>query len=170
MNVNFISAIQATLSKSIVLLDNLSTSVYTDKSRGPYYSSIGGHIRHVLDFYVSIFNGFNTYLIDLTDRKRDVNIESDAELAKAKIIDIISKLEAYKYFDLSEKYELVDDLGNGKISIPSNLYAVLLQANSHAIHHYAIISQILFTHNICIKDPSFGYNPSTPIPKEKANR
>lgn len=162
MSLTFISSIQHTLQKSLILLEDLPTKFYSDTSVGPYYSSIGGHIRHILDFYTSIFNGLNNYLIDLTDRKRDKSIEVDIEVAKAKIKEVLNELETYKSYDLAEKYELIDDLGSGKLSIPTNLYAAFVQANSHTIHHYAIISQLLFAYGVEVKDSSFGYNPTTP--------
>jgi len=159
----FIYSLQNTLKKALVLLDNIPESVYNDCSIGPFYSSIGGHIRHILDFYFSIFKGLNNYLIDLTDRERNSAIEIDICIAKTEIIKVLTQLESYSGYDLEEKYELIDDLGQGKISIPTNLYAIFVQANSHTIHHYAIISQLLFAFEIVIEDKTFGYNPTTPI-------
>ena len=43
-----------------------------------------------------------------------------------------------------------------------NFIALLAQANSHTIHHYAIINYILDRLHIEMKDDSFGYNPTTP--------
>jgi len=162
MNKFFISSLQNTLEKSLVLLENLPESIYIDDSVGPFYSSIGGHIRHILDFYFSIFKGLNNYLIDLTDRERSTAIETDVYFAKTEIKKVLAELESYSEYDLGEKYELIDDLGQGKISIPTNLFAAFTQANSHTIHHYAIISQLLFAFEIVIKDKTFGYNPTTP--------
>jgi len=162
MNKPFISSLQNTLEKSLILLENMPESAYVDDSVGPFYSSIGGHIRHILDFYTSIFKGLNNYLIDLTDRERNTIIEVDVNFAKMEIKNVLVELENYLNYDLEDKYELVDDLGLGKVSIPTNLYAVLVQANSHTIHHYAIVSQLLFTFDIVIEDKTFGYNPTTP--------
>ena len=162
MSKPFISSLQNTLEKSLVLLENIPDSVYIDATVGPFYSSIGGHIRHILDFYFSIFKGLNNYLIDLTDRERNNAIEIDVYFAKTEIKKVLLELDSYSGYDLEEKYELIDDLGQGKMSIPTNLYAVFAQANSHTIHHYAIISQLLFAFEIVIEDKTFGYNPTTP--------
>ncbi|PHS06672.1 MAG: hypothetical protein COA88_10045 [Kordia sp.] len=162
MSKPFISSLQSTLEKALVLLENLPEPVYVDDSVGPFYSSIGGHIRHILDFYFSIFKGLNNYLIDLTDRERNNAIEIDVYFAKTEIKKVLLELDSYSGYDLEEKYELIDDLGQGKMSIPTNLYAVFAQANSHTIHHYAIISQLLFAFEIVIEDKTFGYNPTTP--------
>jgi len=162
MNRLFISSLKNTLEKSLILLENMPESAYVDDSVGPFYSSIGGHIRHILDFYTSIFKGLNNYLIDLTDRERNTTIEIDVNFAKMEIKKVLVELENYLNYNLEDKYELVDDLGLGKVSIPTNLYAVLVQANSHTIHHYAIVSQLLFAFDIVIEDKTFGYNPTTP--------
>lgn len=167
MNQHFISSLKNTLEKSLVLLENMPIASYTDDSVGPFYSSIGGHMRHILDFYISIFKGLNNYLIDLTDRDRNTAIETDVYFAIAEIKKVLTELENYQEYNLEEKYELIDDLGQGKVSIPTNLYSILVQANSHTIHHYAIISQLLFLFDININDKSFGYNPTTPIKKHQ---
>jgi len=163
MNKHFISSLQNTLEKSLILLENMPESAYVDNSVGPFYSTIGGHIRHILDFYSAIFKGLNNYLIDLTDRERNTTIESDINFAKMKIKQVLAELESYLNYDLEDKYELIDDLGLGKVSVPTNLYAILVQANSHTIHHYAIVSQLLFAFDIVIEDKTFGYNPTTPV-------
>jgi len=167
MNKPFISSLQHTLKKSIILLEHIPESAYSDNSVGPFYSSIGGHIRHILDFYFSIFKGLNNYLIDLTDRERNTSIEIDVHFAKTEIKKVLAELDSYSNYDLEDKYELIDDLGQGKMSIPTNLYAVFAQANSHTIHHYAIISQLLFVFEIVIEDKTFGYNPTTPVKVSK---
>ena len=55
-----------------------------------------------------------------------------------------------------------DDLGLGKIEMTYTLAAAFSQANSHTIHHYAIINYILDGLHINIGDPELGYNPTTP--------
>ena len=163
MDKHFISSLQHTLEKSLVLLENISSIIYIDDSVGPFYSSIGGHIRHILDFYTSIFNGIDSKLIDLSKRERNSIIETDVNFAITKIKTVLTKLENYRSYKLDANYKLIDDLGQGKITIPTNLYAIFVQANSHTIHHYAIISYLLNAHDIVIPDKTFGYNPTTPI-------
>lgn len=162
MSLHFIESVQYTLRQIIPLLDNISEEDFTNTSYPPYFSSIGKHTRHIIDFYQCIFNGLNNYLIDLTDRKREEALENYPLIAKERVLAVIEELNDYKNYDLSEKYELIDDFGLGKQSIPTNLYSVFSQANSHSIHHYAIIAQLLDLMNISIELEYFGYNPSTP--------
>ena len=58
MNVIIQSTLK-TLQKSQVLLDNLSNNQLCDVTVSPYYSSIGTHIRHILDFYQCILTNEN---------------------------------------------------------------------------------------------------------------
>ena len=162
MSVIIESAIH-TLSKSKILLNTLSDDDLKNTTIPPYYSCVGSHIRHILDFYRCIFKGLNSHLVDLTDRDRNLQIEQECQCALENVGDIIEELEKIKKEDPSQRIQVVDDLGQGKITIDYTLGSLLAQANSHTIHHYAIISYILDQLGVVISDPTFGYNPTTPI-------
>ncbi|MGB5384422.1 MAG: hypothetical protein WBN19_11245, partial [Lutimonas sp.] len=55
-----------------------------------------------------------------------------------------------------------DDLGLGKLEATYTLAAILIQAHSHAIHHFASIGYIIHQLGISLPDDDFGYNPTTP--------
>ncbi len=57
---------------------------------------------------------------------------------------------------------VIDDLGMGKVEIKYTFASLLAQANSHTIHHYAIINYILNGLNIELKMNNLDYNPTTP--------
>lgn len=151
-----------TLEKTKSLLNNIDDTTLSDNTVGPYYSSIGSHVRHILDFYDCIFKIDSDNRIDLTARNRQLNVESRCDCAQDYLNDILTKLTSFQY--QSEKIVFIlDDLGMGKTEIPYTLGSLFSQANSHTIHHYAIISYILSGLNINLKDVSFGYNPTTPV-------
>jgi ketopantoate reductase len=158
-----------TISKSKSILNGLTNKQLTNTNIPPYHSCVGTHIRHILDFYHCIFKGIKTKYVDLTDRERDLKVEQDCDCALQNIEMVIKRLEALKSFDPQTKLMVVDDLGQGSIEIEYSLGALLAQANSHTIHHYAIVSYILDRMHIVIKDETFGYNPTTPIPKINLN-
>jgi len=160
MNVIIRSTLK-TLQKSQVLLDNLSNTQLCDASVSPYYSSIGSHIRHILDFYDCIFNVNTEDKVDLTARSRNKDVESDCECAQDYLNLIIGRLSSTA-LDINEPVFVVDDLGLGKTEIPYTYGSLLAQANSHTIHHYAIINYIFDSLGIVINDAEFGYNPTTP--------
>ncbi|MGB5419462.1 hypothetical protein [Algibacter sp.] len=160
MNIIIQSSLK-TLQKSQVLLNQLSNIQLCDASVPPYHSSIGTHLRHILDFYDCIFNLDADNRIDLTARSRNKAIESDCGCAQDYLNVIIEKLNSAS-FSMNDSVLVIDDLGLGKIQIPYTYGALFAQANSHTIHHYAIINYIFDSLGIVINDDEFGYNPTTP--------
>lgn len=149
-----------TLQKSESLLSLLTNEQLGDESVSPYYSSIGSHLRHIFDFYDCVLSAKENR-VDLTARKRNNEVEKDCNSAKCYLNEIITKLKQCN--NLADKdYIVIDDLGLGKIEIEYTYSALLAQANSHTIHHYAIINYILNGLNIKLEDNSFGFNPTTP--------
>lgn len=150
-----------TLSQSKKLLLNIPDPVLCDKSISPYYSSIGSHVRHILDFYKCIFDGIKIGVVDLTKRERNLKVETDCDCASDYLNDILSQIHN---FDFKSRTQIivVDDLGGGKMEIEYTLESLFSQANSHTIHHYAIINYILDRLGIEINDSHFGYNPTSP--------
>lgn len=159
---SIINASLKTLNKSISILEALSNEQLSDNSISPYYSSVGCHLRHVMDFYNCLFNGLDDKVIDLTNRERNELFECHSEIAIRHIQSIKERLLQLKNMDDGSLITVYDNLGLGKITISYTLGALLSQANSHAIHHYAIVSYILDRLEIKIEDKEFGINPSTP--------
>ncbi len=154
-----------TLQKSQSLLNSLSDDDLSNASVSPYYSSAGTHIRHILDFYYCILNTNGKKQIDLTERNRNEKVESNCSVALDYLNLIINKLSKSN-FEMNDTVTVVDDLGLGRIEIPYTYGSLLAQANSHAIHHYAIINYIFDSLGIIINDSDFGFNPSTPKKNE----
>ncbi|MDO5968468.1 hypothetical protein Q4Q35_01480 [Flavivirga aquimarina] len=159
MNI-IIKSTLSTLQKSQYLLNNLDDTILSNTSVSPYKSSVGSHLRHILDFYDCILNIKNG-CIDLTARKRDNKIETCCDSAKAYLSTLMEKLSNLEK-NHDETICVIDDLGLGKIEMPYTMAALLAQANSHTIHHYAIINYILDRLGVIIDDNDFGYNPTTP--------
>lgn len=156
-----------TLAKLKILLNNLTDVVLYDSTVSPYYSSIGSHIRHLLDFYDCIFNVNSSNEIDLTARNRNIEVETKCETAICYLNAIIERLNSFE-FKMDDFVIVFDDLGLRKVEIVYTYGALFSQANSHTIHHYAIINYNLDALNISIEDSDFGYNPTT-LKKGKLN-
>jgi hypothetical protein len=150
-----------TLQKAEVLLENLTNDQLTNATVSPYYSSIGSHIRHILDFYDCMFSLKDNNQVDLTARSRNKNVECDCDCAKSYLTTIKDRLMTTT-FETNQSILVIDDLGLGKTEIPYTYGALLAQAISHTIHHYAIINYIFDSLGIVIDDLEFGYNPTTP--------
>ncbi|WP_439128945.1 DinB family protein [Polaribacter sp.] len=157
-----IEAIEQNLQKGIVLLQNINDSQYSDTSIAPYHSSIGSHIRHVLDVFSCIFNGLDNNLIDLTKRERNELAETKTSAGIVYFESIKEQLKKIKKEDLDKKIRVTDNLGLGNETVNYTIGATLMQAQSHAIHHYASVGYLIHQLNIKLPDNNFGFNPSTP--------
>ena len=167
MRREIVSVINQNLGNAINLIDTISEDIYIDNTVGPYYSSIGSHIRHALDFFDCIINGIQSNNIDLTARKRDEVISTNPDAAKNKIYEIQEQLVSFIGVNTDYLLHVTDNLGSGKETIMYTLESILAQANTHATHHYAIISYMLQTLGVETVIEGFGYNPSTPVPKRE---
>lgn len=155
-------AIEKNLLRGIKLLNSISDVTYANNSIAPYYSSIGSHMRHVLDVFSCVLNGFEEKNVDLTLRERNVLAEQKTATGIVYFEEIIKQIRSISENDLNCKITVSDDLGLGKISVNSTLAAVLLQAQSHAIHHYASVGYIIYQLGVELPDSDFGFNPTTP--------
>ncbi len=157
-----INAIIKNLEKGIQLLQTITDEQYSNTVIPPYYSSIGCHTRHILDVFSCVLNGFEQKNIDLTKRERNEIIE----LKTAKGIEyfeaIIYQIKNITVQDLNREVKVIDNLGLGNEKANYTLGAILMQAQSHAIHHYASIGYIIYQLGIELPDKDFGYNPTTP--------
>ena len=98
-----------TLQKSQILLDHLSNTQLCDATVPPYHSSIGTHIRHILDFYDCIFSLNTDNKVDLTARSRNKAVEADCGCAQDYLNLIIGRLRAAS-FDINDIVFVIDDL------------------------------------------------------------
>ena len=161
---SIVDASLKTLSQSKTILNQLSGEELCNSEVPPYNSSIGSHIRHILDFYNCVFTGLDSFIVDLTERNRDSLIERDCDFALGEVEKVEGRLNELRTLDEGMKIMVEDDLGLGKQQIEYTLGALLAQANSHTIHHYAIINYLLDRLGVNITDDALGFNPSTPRP------
>lgn len=160
-----IQAIIYNLQRGVKLINAIDDSQYGDNSIAPYYSSIGIHMRHILDVFDCIFDGLESKKVDLSARKRNELAEEKVAFGLQYFEEVIEKLESLKSADMDVKVEVRDDLGLGMITANYTLASALIQAHSHAIHHFASIGYIISQLGINLPDADFGYNPTTPRDK-----
>ena len=103
MNIVIRSSI-ATLQKSSNLLVSLTNDVLCDVSVPPYFSCIGSHIRHILDFYDCILEGLAIESVDLTKRKRDEKMHSNCQYARANVQRVMENLQKIGEAILKRRY------------------------------------------------------------------
>ena len=160
-----IEAIEKNLERGIQLLEYISDEEYSNTSIAPYYSSIGGHMRHILDVFDCIFNGLVESDINLIERERNQSVENYTKSGIDYFGKTINQLNKIKSEDLNKILKVTDDLGLGVVTANYTLASVLIQAHSHAIHHFASVGYIISQLGIQLPDEDFGFNPTTPRDK-----
>jgi len=161
-----INAIIHNLNRGVKLLNSINDDQYSDITIAPYYSSIGGHMRHVLDVFDCIFDGLENGEVDLAARKRNELAEQKTAFGLDYYTQIIDKLNSLENVDLDQIVSVQDDLGLGVVTQNYTLGSALIQAHSHAIHHFASLGYLINQLGLELPDNDFGYNPTTPRAEE----
>src|SRR5215468_1707425 len=82
------------LRQALQLMEHLDDDIYRNPPAGFAPHRIGGHIRHIVEFYQSFLNGLEWSYIDYDLRARDKTIERHCGAAMLAIESIIRLLEA----------------------------------------------------------------------------
>ncbi len=157
-----IEAIEKNLQRCIQLLNCISDDEYNNTAVAPYYSSVGVHMRHILDVFDCIFDGLESGSINLINRKRNELVENYTQYGIAYFEDILQRLKLIETADFNKIVVVTDDLGVGIVSVNYTLGGILIQAHSHAIHHFASVGYVISQLGIELPDADFGFNPTTP--------
>ncbi len=115
----------------------LSNEQYGQKINTLSGASIGQHVRHVVEMFVCLQNGYTSGIVNYEKRKRELTIETSKEIA----IDIMNKINSAL---LNENKSLVleagfDENSNELNKIPTNYFREIAYNLEHAIHHMALI-------------------------------
>jgi hypothetical protein len=115
----------------------LSNEQYRQKIDTLSGASIGQHVRHVVEMFVCLQDGYTSGIVNYEKRKRDITIETSKETA----IDIMNKIISAL---LNENKSLVLEAGFDENSdelnkILTNYFREIAYNQEHAIHHMALI-------------------------------
>ncbi|HEY9220129.1 MAG TPA: DinB family protein [Lutibacter sp.] len=157
-----IDAIEKNLQRGIQLLNCITDNEYNNKTIAPYYSSIGVHMRHILDVFDCVLDGIESGNINLINRKRNELTENYTLHGIAYFEEILRRLKLLENADFNKIVMVTDDLGLGIVSANYTLGGILIQAHSHAIHHFASVGYVISQLGIALPDADFGFNPTTP--------
>jgi len=142
--------------------DSLENKEYAYCSSLLLGSSIGKHMRHIIEFYDILKEGSELGEVNYDTRVRDVLLENESESAKERLASILSWLEKLSVNKNLSVYFRFNMENEDMKQVRSNLMRELAYNLEHAIHHMALIRIALdqqFSHiNI---DPNFGLAYST---------
>jgi len=146
------------------LLEQIPDSAYTASPASIAPHRVGGHLRHILEFYECFLQGLDSSHIDYDARRRDLAIETNRRTALAKIDSIIHALRTERML-LSDgiiwvRMEDAGALAVAEAFMISSTGRELQALSSHTIHHFALIAMTLRTQGYEV-DRDFGMAPST---------
>jgi hypothetical protein len=155
-------AAKENLAQISYLLQNITNKQYTAQTEVLSGSTIGGHIRHILEFYLLLVSGSVSGIISYDTRKRDKKIESDPVHA-SKTIDML--LYGINRIDEEKPIKLEADFSSygGYINrISSSVGRELAYCIEHSVHHQALIKAGLIALGLKeLIDENFGVACST---------
>lgn len=131
----------------------------------PYFeSSLGKHLRHVLDHYICFKRDFEKGLIDYDQRQRDCQLEIDKDYALStikRLRQFLVSLESNTQIDQVLQVVMCNDVDspNGEIT-NSTLGRELQFLQGHSVHHFALMAAMLRVAGDDV-DHDFGVAPST---------
>lgn len=147
------------LREILPLLEGMDDCIYSTVPLGFAPHKVGGHLRHVLEFYECFLRGLESGLIDYDSRQRQESVERSRHCATLRVRALIGQLDNGAL--LREDRAVVVRMENSDgIRLTSSIGRELQALASHTIHHFALIALTLRLHGFEV-DPEFGMSPST---------
>lgn len=161
---NLIDSNLSALDSISALLSSLASDRFTQVQRPYFESSLGKHVRHILDHYLCFLRDLNEGLIDYDQRMRDCQLETDRDYALTVVGRIkkgLDTLRAEQVISRPLRVLMCNDVDvpNGEVT-PSTLGRELQFLQGHSVHHFAIMAVMLrISGDKVVQD--FGVAPST---------
>jgi len=149
------------LDQLVVLLNQMKAEHYALNILS-LNASVSQHVRHILEFYVCLFDGLKSGLINYDKRKRDPRIENNKSFTLELIDEIKEKISNQTVnSDLTLELKYGEE-SEDSIHLSTNYYRELAYNIEHTIHHLAIIKQTIVEHFNYVELPEyFGIASST---------
>ncbi len=151
------------LRQALELLDRLDGRTYATSPAGMEPHRVGGHLRHIIEFYQSFLRGLESSHIDYDARPRDIAVERSRTAAEAALYSIVNALQSSRDLRCERIVWVKMEAAPPGVTRPfmdSSVSRELQVLSSHTVHHFALIAMILRLHGL-ETDPEFGTAPST---------
>jgi len=153
----------ATIDQGIELLREIGAARYTQRIPVCFNSAAGGHMRHVIEHYLSFLQALETGEVDYESRPRDPLIESDPAYAIGQLEVIKQRLTAFAVENFDGMLRVRVETAPSDEPSPwagSTTLRELEFLLSHTVHHYALVAVVcrLAGHAV---PADFGMAPST---------
>ncbi|MGI9279668.1 MAG: hypothetical protein ACR2PX_08550 [Endozoicomonas sp.] len=157
----------STLSELESVLLHLSEKQYK-KTSSLLSSSVGTHVRHIIEFYHCFFKGLDYGAIDYDNRPRNHTLEESVEQAIDYLKNIHLLLSGHDMTHYPETVAVVAVMNSGSpIQTSSSIIRELLFLQGHTTHHLALIALMLEQEGIKLP-VDFGLATSTRLHRQPA--
>ena len=141
------------------VLQQLTCEAYKQPSSVLNGATIGQHVRHTIELFQCLLNGYEHGTVNYESRNRDIAIETNRQLAHYLLTEIAGKLHVpNKELQLLSFYNEEQD---EVITVATNFHREVVYNLEHAIHHMALIR--IGIQEVCaitLKE-DFGVAPAT---------
>lgn len=115
----------------------LTPAQYAHPGKLLSHSSIGQHVRHIIELFICLEEGYASGTVNYEKRRRDRRIEADKELAVSLLEKIAAGLgKENKPLRLEAAYS---DEQEELLQLDTNYYREIAYNLEHTIHHMALI-------------------------------
>ena len=132
------------LDQMITFIDSLSDAEYQYVPKPLFDSSIGQHLRHILDLFIALVNSTKEE-VNYDIRRRGAPVETDKQLGLIELNDIRVWVSKASDKDINRNILVHTEtaLNNQQTDIfKSSFGRELCFASSHLVHHLAIMAAI----------------------------
>jgi len=154
-----ISANIEAVDQALEVVGSISDVAYQSRVDGR--SQPGAHIRHVLDHYQALRDGFSSGLVDYDCRTRQSEVETNRQIAEQELLDakkwLLSLGEESVAVKVKSEVSLCECC---TITIDSDSARELLYVLNHTVHHMAYVALLLKFNGVVVND-AIGMAPAT---------
>lgn len=158
MNRQLTKSIEALLVQIGAMLDALTDEQYSRSLPVLSGASLGGHVRHVIEFFIELDRGYRTGHVNYDARRRDKAIEQQRAIALATLRLVAVGLgKENKVLLLTSATEAAET----GFQVATNYERELVYNLEHAVHHMALMKIGIGTLAAMQLPESFGVASST---------
>jgi len=158
-----LTSMREVLRQGEALLGALDDAAYATKIPAAFNASVGGHYRHSLDHFRSVFDGLDAAEVNYDNRKRDPRIETLREVALSHTLELLRASEGLGNWTLGCSIKVRSKVSYTIEESPSAISTIgreIMFCVVHAIHHYALIRVMCGMLDVPVPE-GFGVAPST---------
>jgi hypothetical protein len=118
-------------------LEQLSNEQYVYAGKTLSNATIGQHVRHIIEMFICLEDGYECGTVNYEKRKRDIKIETERDFAISLLKKVYDNLhKENKQLVLEAAY---NDDSDELMEFDTNYYREIAYNLEHTIHHMALI-------------------------------